>query len=80
MNSGIEKIVEGAKEAAKEVTVGYAPKKENMKDNLVHAGISFGVYLFFSNFVDGSQPVIELGALSYAALKGYHAARDYFSK
>ena len=80
MSKGIEKMVEGAKETAVELTKGYTPEKSKMRNNLVHAGVSFGVYLFFSNFVEGSQPIIEIGSLGYAALKTYHAAKDYFSK
>jgi len=80
MSKGIEKMVEGAKETALDLTKGYEGKKENTKNNLIHAGVSFGVYLFFNNFVEGSQPIIEIGSLGYAALKTYHAAKDYFSK
>lgn len=80
MGEGIEKMVEGAKEFAKDVTIGYDAKKENTRNSLMHAGISFGVFLFFNTFVEGSQPIVEMGSLAYAALKGYHAWCDYRSK
>ena len=80
MEEGIEKMIEGAKKTAVSLTKGYEGKKENTKNSLIQAGISLGVYVFFSSFVDGPQPVIEIGALTYTALKVYHAAKDYRSK
>lgn len=75
----LEQLLVETKRTIKRATTMYKGERENMGKHLVQAAIGAGVYFFFSNLVDGSQPVIELGALAYTGIKIYQAAKDYTS-
>ena len=73
----LEQLLVETRRTIKRATTMYQGDRDEMKKHLIQAGIGFGVYLFFSNIVDGSQPIIELGALVYTGVKVYQAVKDY---
>lgn len=69
-------LTDRIKELLRQATVEYQGNNDTARQNTVKAGLGLaGLALMY--FVPGPQPLLDVAAGGYAAIKGYQALQDW---